>query len=91
MIEQTVCSLAIMALPGGTENAVGGEAPLKAVVMKNSGRLFAGPGFSAKVIKPLDAGAMLYPTGNKDGGFWEVTDELGAKGWVSEVTIGVAR
>lgn len=76
---------------GGMEDAVGGEAPPKAVVMKNPGRLFAGPGLSSKVIKPLDAGAMLYPTGNKEEGFWEVTDELGTKGWVSEIAIGVAR
>lgn len=76
---------------GGMEDAVGGASPQKAVVMKNAGRMFAGPGPSNKVIKPLDAGAMLYPTGNKDGGFWEVTDELGTRGWVSEIAIGVAR
>ncbi|MFM7350346.1 MAG: penicillin-binding protein activator LpoB [Erythrobacter sp.] len=75
---------------GGMQDAVGGPAPEKAVVMKNSGRMFAGPSVS-RVVKPLDAGAMLYPTGNKENGFWEVTDELGTKGWVSEVAIGVAR
>lgn len=76
---------------GGMEAAVGGEAPQKAVVMKNPGRMFAGPALNAKVIKPLDGGAMLYPTGQKQGGFWEVTDELGTKGWVSEIAIGVAK
>ncbi len=76
---------------GGMEAAVGGEAPQKAVVMKNPGRMFAGPALNAKVIKPLDGGAMLYPTGQKQGGFWEVTDELGTKGWVSEIAIGIAR
>jgi curli biogenesis system outer membrane secretion channel CsgG len=76
---------------GGMQDAVGGPAPEKAVVMKNAGRMFAGPGVSASVVKPLDAGAMLYPTGKKENGFWEVTDELGTKGWVSEVAIGVAR
>lgn len=76
---------------GGMQDAIGGAAPQKAVVMKNPGRMFAGPGLTAKVIKPLDAGAMLYPTGNKQDGFWEVTDELGTKGWVSEVAIGVAK
>lgn len=76
---------------GGMQAAVGGDAPQKAVVMKNPGRMFAGPALSAKVIKPLDGGAMLYPTGNKENGFWEVTDELGTKGWVSEVAIGIAK
>jgi len=75
---------------GGMEGAIGGPAPEKAVVMKNAGRMFTGPSVSS-VLKPLDAGAMLYPTGNKQNGFWEVTDELGTKGWVSEVAIGVAR
>ena len=59
--------------------------------MKNPGRRFAGPALNAKVIKPLDGGAMLYPTGNKEGGFWEVADELGTKGWVSEIAIGIAK
>ncbi|WP_017668296.1 CsgG/HfaB family protein [Sandarakinorhabdus sp. AAP62] len=76
---------------GGLEAAAGGQQAERAVVMKNPGRMFAGPALSAKVIKPLDGGAMLYPTGNKEGGFWEVTDELGTKGWVSEIAIGIAR
>jgi curli biogenesis system outer membrane secretion channel CsgG len=29
--------------------------------------------------------------GFKVGGFWEVTDELGTKGWVSEIAIGIAK
>ena len=76
---------------GGMEAAVGQAAPQKAVVMKNPGRMFSGPALNAKVIKPLDGGAMLYPTGAKQGGFWEVTDELGTKGWVSEIAIGIAK
>jgi curli biogenesis system outer membrane secretion channel CsgG len=76
---------------GGMQDAVGQAAPQKAVVMKNAGRMFAGPALNSKVIKPLDGGAMLYPTGNKEGGFWEVADELGTKGWVSEIAIGVAK
>jgi curli biogenesis system outer membrane secretion channel CsgG len=63
----------------------------KAVSMKRAGRMFASPATSAKVIKALDAGAMLYPTGNKQGGFWEVEDELGTKGWVPEASIQVAK
>ena len=76
---------------GGMEAAVGGQQAQKAVVMKNPGRMFAGPALASKVIKPLDGGSMLYPTGQKQGGFWEVTDELGTKGWVSEIAIGIAK
>ena len=75
---------------GGLTEAVGGQQAERAVTMKGPGRLFAGPS-TAKVLKPLDAGTMLYPTGNKQNGFWEVEDELGTKGWVSEVAIAIAR
>jgi curli biogenesis system outer membrane secretion channel CsgG len=76
---------------GGLEANAGGPQAERAVVMKNPGRMFAGPALNSKLIKPLDGGAMLYPTGNKQAGFWEVTDELGTKGWVSEIAIGIAR
>ncbi len=76
---------------GGMTAAIAGPQAEKAVTMKNAGRMFAGPTPKSKVVKPLDAGSMLYPTGNKQGGFWEVEDELGTKGWVSEIAIAVAR
>lgn len=76
---------------GGLEATAGGAQAERAVVMKNLGRMFAGAALSSKVIKPLDGGAMLYPTGQKQGGFWEVTDKLGTKGWVSEIAIGIAK
>lgn len=76
---------------GGLQEAIAGQQAERAVTMKNAGRMFASPSLKAKVVTPLDAGAMLYPTGNKEAGFWEVEDELGAKGWVSEVAIAIAR
>ena len=44
-----------------------------------------------KVVRSLDPGMMLYPTGNKDGMMWEVEDELGNKGWVSSSLVQLAR
>lgn len=76
---------------GGLTSAIAGPQAERAVTMKNAGRMFASASPKAKVLKPLDAGSMLYPTGNKQGGFWEVEDELGTKGWVSEVALAVAR
>ena len=76
---------------GGLQDAIGGQQAERAVVMKNAGRMFSGPSVTSKVLKPIDAGSMLYPTGKKQGGLWEVEDELGAKGWVSEVALAVAR
>lgn len=37
---------------------------------------------SAKVIRTLPAGAIVYPTGKKDGLWWEVADENDNVGWV---------
>jgi hypothetical protein len=45
----------------------------------------------AKVLKPLDAGTILYPTGQKDGVWWEVSDEVGNKGWVSSLSLSLAK
>ncbi len=76
---------------GGLTDAIAGQQAERAVTMKNAGRMFAEPSLKAKVLKPLDAGSLLYPTGNKQAGFWEVEDELGTKGWVSEIAIAIAR
>jgi curli biogenesis system outer membrane secretion channel CsgG len=76
---------------GGLSGAIAGPQAEKAVAMKNAGRLFFEPNLKSKIVKPLDAGAMLYPTGKKVQGLWEVEDELGAKGWVSEIAIAVAK
>jgi curli biogenesis system outer membrane secretion channel CsgG len=62
----------------------------RAVSMKRAGRMFAAAS-TAKQVKALDMGAMLYPTGNKQNGFWEVEDELGTKGWVPEASITIAK
>jgi curli biogenesis system outer membrane secretion channel CsgG len=37
---------------------------------------------SAKVIRTLPPGAIVYPTGNKNGLWWEVADENDNVGWV---------
>ena len=44
-----------------------------------------------KVVRSLDPGMMLYPTGNKEGMMWEVEDELGNKGWISSTLIELSR
>jgi curli biogenesis system outer membrane secretion channel CsgG len=75
---------------GGLSEFTSAPQAEKAVAMKRAGRMFAAAS-TGKVVKALDAGAMLYPTGNKQNGFWEVEDELGTKGWVPEASIQVAR
>ncbi|PJK10231.1 peptidoglycan-binding protein [Lysobacteraceae bacterium NML08-0793] len=43
------------------------------------------------VVRELDPGMMLYPTGNKQGTMWEVEDELGNPGWVDSTLTTLAR
>lgn len=63
----------------------------QAVTMQKPGRLFVNPDGTGEVVRPLDVGMMLYPTGNRQGVMWEVDDELGNRGWVSSILFGLSR
>jgi len=76
---------------GGLSGNASAEAPVQAVSMSRAGRMYASASDKAKVVRPLDAGMMLYPTGNKEGVWWEVKDELGNQGWVSSLSIALAK
>jgi curli biogenesis system outer membrane secretion channel CsgG len=76
-------------LGGLPANASVANAP-QAVAMQKPGRLFTAPD-GAHVVRPLEPGMLLYPTGNKQGVMWEVEDELGNTGWVSSLLVDLAR
>jgi len=76
---------------GGLSGDASAAAPVQAVTMARAGRLYTTASDKSKVVRPLDAGMMLYPTGNKDGVWWEVKDELGNQGWVSSLSIALAK
>lgn len=63
----------------------------QAVTMNKPGRLLKQANGKGGAVRSLDAGMMLYPTGNKDGLMWEVEDELGNKGWVNSTLFGLSR
>jgi len=63
----------------------------QAVIMNRPGRMYVTPDTNGQVVKSLEPGTMLYPTGEKRDVLWEVTDELGAKGWVSSLLFQLAR
>ena len=48
-------------------------------------RLAASP--QAKQVRTFNAGDLVYPTGQKNGVWWEVDDENGNRGWVTSTTI----
>jgi curli biogenesis system outer membrane secretion channel CsgG len=67
------------------------EAPSQAVTTSQVVNMHATSDPNSRTVKRIAAGALLYPTGNKDGVMWEVKDELGVQGWVSSNLIALAR
>jgi len=63
----------------------------QSVTMAKPGRMYTSPDQKAEVIRDLDPGMMLYPSGEKDGIWWKVSDELGNEGWVPSTLFQLAR
>jgi len=49
-----------------------------------------GINLKSQVVRDVDPGMMLYPTGDKMGVWWKVTDELGNEGWVVSTNFQLA-
>lgn len=78
-------------MPSAAEGGASAQAPSQAVTMTRAGRMYTTASPDSKVVRPLNAGMMLYPTGNKDGAMWEVKDELGNQGWVSSMSFELSK
>ncbi len=78
-------------MPGANGSSASAEAPGQAVTMTRVGRMYTTSSPRSKVVRSLDPGMILYPTGNKDGTMWEVKDELGNQGWVSSLSFELAK
>jgi curli biogenesis system outer membrane secretion channel CsgG len=46
-----------------------------------------GPSPRANTVRQFNIGDLVYPTGQKNGVWWEVDDETGNRGWVSSAAI----
>jgi curli biogenesis system outer membrane secretion channel CsgG len=57
-------------------------APLQTFTARGSVAMRSTPAASGSVLLTLDEGAIVYPTGQKDGLWWEVADENDNVGWV---------
>src|ERR1700688_563978 len=62
----------------------------QAVRMSKPGKMYAESNLKSKVVRDLNPGMMLYPTGDKMGVWWKVTDELGNEGWVVSTNFQLA-
>lgn len=76
---------------GGLSSAAAQDAPQRTVTMSRPGVMRASPSEKGKVVRQLDPGMILYPTGNTDGVWREVTDEVDNKGWVPNGSLAMAR
>ena len=72
---------------GGLSGNASADNAQQAVTMAKPGHMYKQAGGKGGIVRKLDAGMMLYPTGNKDGVWWEVKDELGNQGWVSSLLV----
>ncbi len=62
----------------------------QAVRLAKPAKLYAESNLKSKVVRDLDPGMMLYPTGDKMGVWWKVTDELGNEGWAVSTNFELA-
>jgi curli biogenesis system outer membrane secretion channel CsgG len=63
----------------------------QSVSMMKPGKMYSQADLHSAVVRDLDPGMTLYPTGDKVGVWWKVTDELGNVGWVVSTQFQLAR
>jgi curli biogenesis system outer membrane secretion channel CsgG len=63
------------------------EAGVQAYTVKSTVILRKHPSPQAAAVRSFNPGDMVYPTGEKNGIWWEVDDENGNRGWVSSAMI----
>jgi curli biogenesis system outer membrane secretion channel CsgG len=76
---------------GGLPQNASAASAQQAVTMAKPGVMYKNASQKGGTVRKLDAGMMLYPTGNKEDPMWEVTDELGHTGWVSSYLFDLAK
>lgn len=63
----------------------------QSVEMAKPGKMYAGPDIKTDVVRDLEPGMTLYPTDQKQGIWWFVSDELGNEGWVPSTLFNLAK
>jgi curli biogenesis system outer membrane secretion channel CsgG len=63
----------------------------QSVTMAKPGKMYNAASVKAPVVRDLDPGMTLYPSGEKNGIWWKVTDELGNEGWVPSTLFQLAK
>jgi curli biogenesis system outer membrane secretion channel CsgG len=63
----------------------------QSVSVAKPAKLYEKPSLKSAVVRELDVGMTLYPTGEKEGVWWKVNDELGNEGWTQSTMLQLAR
>lgn len=71
----------------GTDRDASAEAGIQAYTVTQPMELKRTPTESSGAVRSFNVGDLVYPTGVKEGIWWEVEDENGNAGWVSSATI----
>lgn len=69
---------------GQTPGSPPASAPAKTFVATTTTLVRAAPDARASVLRSLKPGAAVFPTGRRQGDFWEVADENELVGWVRD-------
>ena len=63
----------------------------QAVTVAKATKMYTDANLKSAVVRAVDPGMMLYPTGDKSGIWWKVNDELGNAGWVVSTYLQLAK
>jgi curli biogenesis system outer membrane secretion channel CsgG len=75
-------------MQGMTAGGAQASAPIQTYAVRQAVALRATASPSAKAVRTFQVGDSVFPTGNKNGVWWEVDDENGNRGWVTSTMIG---
>lgn len=68
---------------GGLQGTSAAQAaPIQTYTVQQAATLRSSPSASGSVVRALPVGLRLYPTGQRDGAWWEVMDDNDNVGWV---------
>ncbi len=62
----------------------------QAVRLSEPAKMYSAANLKSSIVRELKPGMMLYPTGQKMGVWWKVTDALGNVGWVLSTKVELA-
>jgi hypothetical protein len=76
---------------GGVDIGGKASAPSRSFTVQTATTLRSAPNTTGKVVRALPVGLTVYPTGNKDGMYWEVADDNDNVGWVKNDALAASQ